>query len=193
MIIYGYSITNGRYIEQATAHPDEMNPGEFLIPGYHTPTAPPENGLQPGEFFSYRDESGNIPRCWQHGGWEIRTEPVQVTAWQMSSGRPKQFDDVSSVPDDYTTEQPETQFDYWTETGWQTDEQARFEADVKAVNDIRRRKYAQISDPLLSESLMLRELGEVTVADATKLQALEWYEKIKLDHPWPEPPAAPQS
>lgn len=189
MIVHGYSFSDGRFVRSANAQADQMNPGEYLIPGYHTPDPQPDaSWLQDGEYFAYLNENGEPPRRYQDGAWEIRTESHPLTAWRKVDGSPEQFDDASEVPEDYTTAKPATRFDYWNETGWVTDEQAQFEAEVKSVNDIRRQKYSQISDPLLSESLMLRELGEVIAADATKQQALEWYEKIKQDHPWPENP-----
>ncbi|WP_311567225.1 hypothetical protein [Photobacterium arenosum] len=189
MIVYAYSSTDGRAILQTQALPDLLHPGDFLIPGYHSPKSVPDsNWLLADEYFAYLDENDKPPRRWQDGNWTILKEKVPTTGWLKSDcTQSRQFDDASEVTEDYTPDKPATLFDYWTDSGWQTDQQAKFEAEVKAVNIIRRQKYAQISDPLLSESLMLRELGDDISAEATKQQALEWYQKIKDDHPWPQP------
>ncbi|MBV7264369.1 hypothetical protein KCG43_20365 [Photobacterium sp. WH24] len=121
---------------------------------------------------------------------------VPVFVYHKATKEPCQVLNLDYLNDPiYTEKAPEdSSWVVWSEidNNWIIDQQAQFEAAVKAVNDIRRQKYAQLSDPLLSESLMLRELGEEVAADATKQQALEWYEKIKLEHPWPENPN-PQS
>lgn len=190
MKVHSYSFHDGRYVQSVTAQPDLMNQGTYLIPGYHSPKSLPDSGwLLEGEYFAYHDENGQAPRRWQDGDWTILKEKIPTTGWLKSDcTQSRQFDDAGELTEDYTSEKPTTRWDTWTDSGWQTDEQAQFEAEVKAVNNIRRQKYAQISDPLLSESLMLRELGDDIAAEATKQQALEWYQRIKDDNPWPQSP-----
>lgn len=193
MIVHGYSFSDGRYVQPAIAQVDPMNPGAYLIPGYHTPDPLPDSEwLQDGEYFVYLNENGEPPRRYQDGAWEVRKERQPVTAWCKTDGSKQQFEDVSEVPDDYTIEPRFTQFDVWTETGWQTDEQAKFEAEVKIINDIRRSEYARIVDPLMNEARMLRMDNtpeSIAQAEKNEQQALTWYQQIKDDHPWPESPA----
>ncbi|MDO6706135.1 hypothetical protein [Photobacterium sp. 1_MG-2023] len=190
MIVLAYSLTDGRYIRSANAQADQMNPGEMLIPGYHTPDRLPDpSWLQDGEYFAYLDENSKPPRRWQDGAWEIRKEQHPITAWLKSDcTKSKQFDDASEVTDGYTTEKPTSRWDIWIDSGWQTDEQAKFESEVQAINNLRRQQYAQIVDPLMNEARMQRMLGDDAGADKNEQQAQEWYMKIKQDNPWPPAP-----
>ncbi|MEI8594043.1 hypothetical protein [Photobacterium sp. Hal280] len=191
MIVYAYSSADGRYIQKTNAQPDLLHPGEFLIPGYHSPQSMPEFELSEGEYFAYLDENGTAPRRYQDGHWTVQKEKQPTTAWlKLDCTQSKQFDDVSEVTNDYTSDKPATRWDIWTESGWQTDEQAKFESEVQEINGIRRQQYAQIVDPLMNEARMQRMLGDDVGADKNEQQAQEWYLKIKQDNPWPPAPVA---
>lgn len=96
--------------------------------------------------------------------------------------------DLGSITDGWTLSEPTTSFDFWTDSGWQTNEQAKFESEVKVINDLRRQQYAQIVDPLLNEARMQRMLGDDVGAEQNELQAQQWYERIREEHPWPQAP-----
>ncbi|WP_052729832.1 hypothetical protein [Photobacterium halotolerans] len=192
MIVYAYSSADGRLIQQTLAQPDLLHPGDFLIPGYHSPKSLPNSGwLLEGEYFAYHDENGKTPRRWQDGDWTILKEKIPTTGWLKSDcTQSRQFDDAGELTEDYTPEKPASRWDIWTDSGWQTDEQAQFESVVQAINDLRRQQYVQIVDPLMNEARMQRLLGDDAGADKNEQQAQEWYLKIKQDTPWPPAPVA---
>ncbi|NAW86325.1 hypothetical protein [Photobacterium halotolerans] len=191
MIVYAYSSADGRFIQTTNAQPDLLHSGEFLIPGYHSPQPMPDFTLSEGEYFAYLTENGKAPRRHQDGRWTVQKEKLSTTAWLKSDvTQSTRFEDVSEVTDDYTTEKPASCWDIWTESGWQTDEQAKFESEVRAINELRRQQYGQIVDPLMNEARMQRMLGDDASADKNEQQAQAWYLKIKQDNPWPPAPAA---
>ncbi|WP_120510953.1 hypothetical protein [Photobacterium salinisoli] len=190
MKVHSYSFRDGRYVQSVTAQPDQMNQGTYLIPGYHSPKSLPDSGwLLEGEYFAYHDENGKTPRRWQDGDWTILKEKIPTTGWLKSDcTQSRQFDDAGELTEDYTSEKPVTRWDIWTDYGWQTDEQAKFESEVRTINDLRRQQYAQIVDPLMNEARMQRMLGDDIGAEQNELQAQQWYERIREEHPWPQAP-----
>ncbi|MCE7611384.1 phage tail protein, partial [Vibrio fluvialis] len=72
---------------------------------------------------------------------------------------------------------------------WQTDFQAKYEAEVQQVANTRESLYAQIVDRLNNEAKMIRRVeGDEAKAAEYEAQADAAYLKIRADHPWPEPP-----
>ncbi|KDM91395.1 hypothetical protein EA58_12610 [Photobacterium galatheae] len=129
------------------------------------------------------------PRRWQDGAWLIRKEKQPVTGWlKTDCSQSRQFDAAAEITDDYTPDKPATRFDIWTDSGWQTDEQAKFESEVRTINNLRRQQYAQIVDPLMNEARMQRMLGDDVGAEKNEFQAQQWYERIREEHPWPQAP-----
>lgn len=174
--------------------------GEYLfskpmihVEAFSTEKALPTTELGERQYWSMLNSEGGIyqwpdndPSC----QWVVKTRLEAVTVYNKDTRETKEFADLSLVTDDYTLEKYSTDFDYWTESGWKTDEQAKFEYDYQVVNDTRYQLYVQGVDRLMKEANMIRMTeGDEAKAVDYEAQAVATYEKIKADNPFPEPPA----
>ncbi len=103
----------------------------------------------------------------------------------------KQLEKLGEVEDDWTLTQPPHQYVTWNEEldDWQTDTQAKYEAKVQQVANIRESLYVQIVDRLNNEAKMIRRVeGDETKAAEYEAQADAAYLQIRADNPWPEVP-----
>lgn len=186
--LYVISFKTGELLGSRDASID-IKTEQPVIPPYQTPVAIPEGDIPSNHQWLYLDQQGNPARYHQDGSWIEKPRPKEVTAYHKQTLEPKEFDDASLVTDDYTLEQYSTNFDYWTESGWKTDEQAKYEHDYQVVNDTRYQLYVHGVDRLLKEANMIRMTeGDETKAADYEAQAVAAYEKIKVDNPFPEPP-----
>lgn len=173
--------------------------GEYLLSknmnhleAFSTVKALPNVELDERQYLAMLDNEGDVyqwpdndPRC----QWVIKTRFEAVTAYHKQTREPKEFADVSLVTDDYTLDKYGTDFDYWTESGWKTDEQAKFEYDYQVVNDTRYQLYIIMVDRLRNEAVSIESVeGDPEKAAEYRAQADAAYLKIKADNPFPKPP-----
>ncbi|GEM_PF-4467005 len=153
----------------------------------------PEVMLAKNEYFAMLDADGKV-QYWPDDTectWQVKTRFEKVTAYSKETKEPKQFDDKTLVTDDYTLTQPPHQYVTWiTELGdWQTDTQAKYEAEVQQVTNVRESLYVQMVDRLNNEAKMIRRVeGNEAKAAEHEAQADAAYLKIRADNPWPEVP-----
>ncbi|NAW56989.1 MULTISPECIES: hypothetical protein [unclassified Vibrio] len=150
----------------------------------------PSEGIGDNQYYSFRDENDAVP-YWPTNqcNWVVKNKQVSITAYHKDTRELKEFDDISLVTNDYTLDKPVTIFDYWTESGWKTDEQAKFEYDYKQVNDRRYQLYTIMVDRLRNEAVSIESVeGDSLKAAEYRAQADAAYLKIKEDNPFPEPP-----
>ncbi|EOG7734446.1 phage tail protein [Vibrio cholerae] len=121
----------------------------------------------------------------------IKAPYVKVTAYLKSDcTKPKEFDDVTLVAEDYTLKEPATRFDEWIDDAWVTNVSAQYIAEFDQVDNLRRQLYFTMVDPLVSEANIKRLQGKEAEAIELERQAIAAREKIQLDHPWPVNPEA---
>lgn len=120
--------------------------------------------------------------------WTVEPKFVEVTAYHKQTHEQKDFDDASLITDDYTKDEPATQWDEWINNAWVTNQSNKYIAEYNQVDDKRRTLYALMCDPLKMEAMDLMDEGKETEARQLKLQALAAKQKIKAEHPWPTPP-----
>ncbi|CAH8193367.1 conserved hypothetical protein [Vibrio aestuarianus] len=105
----------------------------------------------------------------------------------------KQVKDLGDIEEGWTLIQPLHQYVTWNEEldDWQTDPQAKYEAEVQQVTNVRESLYVQMVDRLNNEAKMIRRVeGNEAKAAEYEAQADAAYLKIRADHPWPTPPEA---
>lgn len=120
--------------------------------------------------------------------WIKEPKPVEVTAYNKQTLQPKQFDDKSLVPDEYTLQQPKTEFDEWVNDDFVTNNQNQYEAEKEQVNSTRKALYLSDVDPLISEAQIKRLMGEEMKAQELEQQAIAKRAEIQAGNPWPTPP-----
>ncbi|EPE2651691.1 tail fiber assembly protein [Vibrio fluvialis] len=163
--------------------------------GFTTSQPLPDVVLAENEYFAMLDADGNVQYWPDDTGctWQVKTRFETVTAYHKETRQPKAFEDQSLVTDDYTLKAPTTQFDSWDNVAndWQTDTQAKYEAEVQQVTNTRESLYLQIVDRLNNEAKMIRRVeGDEVKAAEYEAQADAAYLKIRADNPWPVTPEA---
>ncbi|MGY2573146.1 phage tail protein [Vibrio sp. C8] len=163
--------------------------------GFTTSQPLPEIELAENEYFAMLDANGKV-QYWPDDTectWQVKTRFEKVTAYSKETQEPKQFDDKTLVTDDYTLSQPPHQYVTWSEElgNWQTDTQAKYEAEVQQVANTRESLYVQIVDRLNNEARMIRRVeGDEAKAAEYEAQADAAYLQVRADNPWPELPEA---
>ncbi|MFG0773032.1 phage tail protein [Vibrio plantisponsor] len=163
--------------------------------GFTTLQPLPEIDLAENEYFAMLDSNGKV-QYWPDDTecyWQIKIRFEKVTAYSKETKEPKQFDDKTLVTDDYTLTKPPHQYVTWSKelNDWQVDTQAKYEAEVQQVANIRESLYVQMVDRLNNEAKMIRRVeGDEEKAVAYEEQADAAYLKIRADNPWPELPEA---
>ncbi|EKO3554154.1 hypothetical protein ACOIPL_001318 [Vibrio fluvialis] len=103
----------------------------------------------------------------------------------------KTVKDLGEIEEGWTLNKPSSQYVTWNEEldDWQTDTQAKYEAEVQQVANTRESLYVQIVDRLNNEAKMIRRVeGDEVKAAEYEAQADAAYLKIREDYPWPELP-----
>ncbi|EOW3711151.1 hypothetical protein ACOW3S_001747 [Vibrio fluvialis] len=104
----------------------------------------------------------------------------------------KTVKDLGEIEEGWTLNKPPHQYATWNDElgDWQTDTQAKYEAEVQQVTNTRESLYVQIVDRLNNEAKMIRRVeGDEVKAAEYEAQADAAYLKIRDDHPWPEAPS----
>jgi|GEM_PF-5572487 len=103
----------------------------------------------------------------------------------------KQVKDLGDIEDGWTLTKPQHQYVTWSEelSDWEVNTQAKYEAEVQQVTNIRESLYVQMVDRLNNEAKMIRRVeGNEVKAAEYEAQADAAYLKIRADNPWPEVP-----
>ncbi len=103
----------------------------------------------------------------------------------------KQVEKLGEIEDGWTLTKPPHQYVTWSEelNDWEINTQAKYEAEVQKVTNIRESLYAQMVDRLNNEAKMIRRLeGDEAKAAEYEAQADAAYLQIRADNPWPEVP-----
>ncbi|MFS1908075.1 hypothetical protein BCU30_018200 [Vibrio lentus] len=124
----------------------------------------------------------------QNQKWTVEPKFIEVTAYHKQTHETKNFDDVSLITDDYTKDKPATQWDGWIDGSWVTNKSTQYIAECNQVDNVRRRLYAQICDPLIAEANIKRLQGFEDDAQTIEAQALAARDKIQAENPWPTQP-----
>lgn len=121
--------------------------------------------------------------------WAVEPKFVEVTAYHKQTHETKDFDDASLITDDYTKDEPVTQWDEWINNAWVTNKSNQYIAEYNQVDNARRGQYVQVCDPLFAEANIKRLQGFEDDAQAIEAQVLAARDKIQTENPWPTPPS----
>lgn len=120
MLIYDYDPKTMEYIggngRQAKKSPLD---DEWLIPAFSTPIAPPAF-------------QSNFARCFLNGQWVQIPDYRGKTVYNIETKKEKKIEELGDIPQGYTLEKPESEFDEWVDDEWVPDEEA---IKLKQKND----------------------------------------------------------
>ncbi|MBY7952285.1 hypothetical protein KW491_06435 [Vibrio fluvialis] len=100
----------------------------------------------------------------------------------------KQVEKLGEVEECWTLTQSPHQYVTWNEEldDWETDTQAKYEAELQKVASTRESLYVQIVDRLNNEARMIRRVeGDEAKAAEYEAQADSAYLQIRANNPWP--------
>jgi hypothetical protein len=182
MLRHYFNSTNGEYIKSQSLN---------VKMGYTTSQPLPESVLAENEYLAMLDVDGKVQYWPDDKGcqWQVKKRLEKVAAYSKETKEPKWFDDKTLVTDEYTLTKPPHQYATWSEElfDWQTDAQAKYEAEVQQVTNTRESLYVQIVDRLNNEAKMIRRVeGDEAKAAEYEAQADAAYLKIRADNSWPE-------
>ncbi|MDC5720620.1 hypothetical protein [Vibrio europaeus] len=189
LTLYVTSHKTGELLGTRAAVKDVKQPERWVIPPYQTPIGLPNESLDDNEYWAYLDSNNKPVRDHQSGVWVKQKRHIKVTAYLKSDAtKHKEFDDASLVTDEYTLEQPVTQWDEWNNDAWLTNQSNKYIAEYDQVDSARRAAYREVSDPLYMEAWRKESKGLSDEAAAFRQQADAAVELIQAEHPWPTPP-----
>lgn len=123
MKIFHYSQATGEIIDADTAREDPLLPGEYRLPAYATPEAPPAFVSQ-GAALAYLDDQGRPPHDYRDGAWR-ELQDFRGSYWRTDNGQPEMLDRLGVTPADagLTSKEPPP-FGRWTGKAWKVDQKA---------------------------------------------------------------------
>ena len=185
MDLLRYSYEDGRFIGTLKSYLNNQN--QHVIPAYSTKEPLPGKKLNDDEYWSYRNEKGNVPCQHYSGAWIVQRKLIMVTAYNKQTREPKEFDDKSVVTIEYTLIKPTTKFDEWMNDDWVTNTNDKYQFDYNYVDTTRRSLYVEQVDPLIAEAAMKKAMGLEQESAGFIQQALALRAKIQKENPFPEP------
>ncbi|MFA0669528.1 hypothetical protein AB4584_09915 [Vibrio splendidus] len=174
---YFYDCDTFAYIGQRPVHKIDGY-DDYLLPQLTTFIEVPE--------FDSETEQAKFDE--QNQKWTVEPKFVEVTAYHKKTHETKYFDDASLITDDYTKDEPTTQWDEWINNVWVTNQGNKYVAEYNQTDEIRRQLYSRMCDPLIAEAQIKRLSGNKAEADISEAQALAARDKIQTETPWPTPP-----
>lgn len=120
MLKHFISSTTGEYIKSENLS---------VNMGFTTSQPLPEIELAENEYFAMLDSNGKVQYWPDNTGctWQVKARFEKVTAYNKETQKPKQFDDKTLVPNEYTPKPPPTRYHTWSieQDNWElTPEQA---------------------------------------------------------------------
>lgn len=112
----------GEFLGVSQADPSPLEPGVWLFPAYSYPISPPE---VKGGFAALINRDSN--------GWELVADHRGATVYSTHTGEPRQWLALGDLPDGFTLQAPESEFDAWEDDRWVLDEAAQAEALRRAA------------------------------------------------------------
>ncbi|MER2495743.1 hypothetical protein ABS858_06560 [Vibrio neptunius] len=152
--------------------------GEYILPQFSTWVANP----------AFDEETEQVKFDVKNQKWLVELKPVEVTAYHKKTRESKVFEDVSLVTDEYTLEQPLTQWDEWIDDYWVTNLSNKYIHDYAQVDATRSALYTQLTDPLESELARKQRQGKTDEVQMLSERINELEAKIKAENPYPDAP-----
>lgn len=187
MEIYTAHPVTREYLGKGQADPDPLDEGNWLIPAYAYPDAPP--AISAGHA-ARRTVAGDA--------WEV-VEDRRGAAFEKATGRKITVVELGPLPDALTALEPATPYDVWDGAAWATDSDAV--ADAAAADAINARderlRLAAIRIAPLQDAVDLEVASDAEVDQLQKwkvyrvnLNRIEQQPGFPLSVEWPPAPGA---
>ncbi|EEG08943.1 DUF4376 domain-containing protein [Pseudogulbenkiania ferrooxidans] len=121
MFVYNYHHDTGECIGKVPANESPREPGEYLVPAFATPAAPPPTSAR--ECVCYLDAGGGVPASHTDGSWQVQPDWRGLPLWDTATGQPVTILRPGVAPDeigatDIERADPAT---VWDGTSWVPD------------------------------------------------------------------------
>ncbi|WP_081783950.1 tail fiber assembly protein [Pseudomonas fulva] len=158
----------GEFLGVCVADPSPLEPDVWAFPAYGYPIAPPD--VQAGfAALINRDASG----------WEIVADHRGATVYSTETGEPRQWLALGDLPEGYTLQAPESEFDTWQGDKWAPDEGAIAEAARQAAY-LKQQLANQYATARISTLQDAVSMDMATEAEAEALKAWKVY-RVELN------------
>lgn len=178
MEIHNYHPTTGQHLGIGVADENPLDPDNPIVPGYATPTAPPD--VQQGRAAVYRQADGTPPQNWGDGDWTIvpdyRTVPLFRTADGTSFDLGQEYNGLGDLPPFLTDEPRPSSAHVWLNDEWALDEALELQ-QLAAAATLQRDALLAEADQLIAPLMDGFVLDELTPEDEARLKALSQYRK----------------
>jgi len=156
----------GEFLCVTQADPSPLEPGVWLFPAYSYQIDPPE--LEAGTAALINRDSN---------GWEVVADHRGATVYSTATGEQRQWLALGDLPEGYTLQAPESEFDTWEDEQWVPDEAAIAEAARQLAyrKQALANQYATARISTLQDAVDLKMAteAEAAVLDAWKVYRVE--------------------
>lgn len=158
----------GEYISVGEADPSPLEPGVWVLPAHCYQLDPPV--LEPGFAALLNRDSTD---------WVLVTDHRGATVYSTETGEPRQWLALGDLPEGYTLQAPESEFDTWQGDKWAPDEGAIAEAARQAAY-LKQQLANQYATARISTLQHAVALDMATEAEAEALKAWKVY-RVELN------------
>lgn len=156
----------GEFLCVSEADPSPLEPGVWALPAYSYQIDAPE--LEAG-FAALINRDGN--------GWERVADHRGATVYSTETGEPRQWLALGDLPEGYTLQAPESEFDAWEDDQWVLDEAAQAEALRSAAY----RKQALANQYATGRIATLQDAVDLKMATDDEAAALPAWKAYRVE------------
>lgn len=156
----------GEFVCTSAADPSPLEPGVWLFPAYSYEIEPPQ--IEAG-FAALINRDGN--------GWERVADHRGATVYSTETGEPRQWLALGDLPEGYTLQAPESEFDAWEDDQWVLDEAAQAEALRSAAY----RKQALANQYATGRIATLQDAVDLKMATDDEAAALPAWKAYRVE------------
>ncbi|WP_070415229.1 tail fiber assembly protein [Pseudomonas lundensis] len=156
----------GEFLGTSLADPSPLEPGVWAFPAYsYEIEAPP---LKPG-FVALINRNED--------GWVLVADHRGATVYTTDTGEPRQWQALGDLPEGYTLQAPETEFDTWEGDKWVVDEPARAEV----LRSVAYRKQALANQFATGRINTLQDAVDLEMATEDEAAALRGWKVYRVE------------
>lgn len=167
-IICNLAPGTGEFLSSSPADPSPLEPDVWLYPAHSCQLEPP---VVPEGFAAVAVEDGKA--------WQIVADHRGATVYSTETGEPRQWQALGNLPEGYTLQAPQSEFDTWQGDKWAPDEGAIAEAARQAAY-LKQQLANQYATARISTLQDAVSMDMATEAEAEALKAWKVY-RVELN------------
>lgn len=167
-IICNLAPGTGEFLSSSPADPSPLEPDVWLYPAHSCQLEPP---VVPEGFAAVAVEDGKA--------WQIVADHRGATVYSTETVEPRQWQALGNLPESYTLQAPQSEFDTWQGDRWAPDESAIAEAARQAAY-LKQQLANQYATARISTLQDAVSMDMATEAEAEALKAWKVY-RVELN------------